>query len=78
MPAPFRLPRTRQGAATLRLAASSVAPVASSYERSVSRSGVGRAAASALGPAPSSLRRQRPCEPGVSRLASMIQTKGDR
>ncbi len=28
-------PRTRQGAATLRLAASSVAPVASSYERAL-------------------------------------------
>jgi hypothetical protein len=30
-----RLPRTRQPAATLRLAASSVAPVASGYERSL-------------------------------------------
>jgi len=55
MAAPFRLPRTRQGAATLRLAASSVAPVASGYERSL-----------------------RPSEPGVSRLARTIQTKGDR
>jgi hypothetical protein len=53
--ATFRLPRTRQGAATLRLAASSVTPVASGYARSL-----------------------RPCEPGVSRLASTIQTKGDR
>ena len=33
MTAPSRTDRTRQGAATLRLAASSVAPVASSYER---------------------------------------------
>ncbi len=35
MAAPFRLPRTRQGAATRVLAASSVAPVASGYERSL-------------------------------------------
>jgi hypothetical protein len=35
MPAPFRTPRTRQGAAKLALAASSVAPVASGYERSL-------------------------------------------
>jgi hypothetical protein len=54
MTASFRLPRTREGAATLALAASSVAPVASGYERSL-----------------------RPCESGVSRLASAIQTKGD-
>jgi hypothetical protein len=53
--ATFRLPRTRQGAAKLRLAASSVAPVAYGCERSL-----------------------RPCEPGFSRLASTIQTKGDR
>jgi len=33
MAAPFRLSRTRQGAATLQLAASSVAPVASGYAR---------------------------------------------
>ena len=33
--ATFRLPRTRKGAATLGLAASSVAPVASGYERSL-------------------------------------------
>jgi hypothetical protein len=31
----YRMSRTRQGAATLRLAASSVAPVASGYERSL-------------------------------------------
>jgi hypothetical protein len=55
MAALFRLPRTRQGAAALGLAASSVAPVASGYERSL-----------------------RPCQPGVSRLARTIQTKGDR
>jgi hypothetical protein len=53
--APFRLPRTREGAATLALAASSVAPVASGYEHSL-----------------------RPCDSGFSRLASTIQTKGDR
>jgi hypothetical protein len=53
--ATFRLPRTRQGAAKLRLAASSVAPVASGYARSL-----------------------RPCQSGFSRLASTIQTKGDR
>jgi hypothetical protein len=35
MSLPTRLPRTRQGAAKLRLAASSVAPVASGYERSL-------------------------------------------
>jgi hypothetical protein len=35
MAAPSRLSRTRQGAAKLRLAASSVAPVAASYERSL-------------------------------------------
>jgi hypothetical protein len=35
MAAPIRLPRTREGAATLALAASSVAPVASGYERSL-------------------------------------------
>jgi hypothetical protein len=61
MAAPFRLPRTRQGAATLRLAASSVAPVASGYERSREPR-----------------RGERHCEPGVSRLAHTIQTKGDR
>jgi hypothetical protein len=33
----FRMSRTRQGAATLRLAASSVAPVAAGYERSRKR-----------------------------------------
>jgi len=33
--APFHVPRTRQGAAKLALAASSVAPVASGYERSL-------------------------------------------
>jgi hypothetical protein len=33
--APSRAARTRQGAATLPLAASSVAPVASDYERSL-------------------------------------------
>jgi len=54
MTATSRLPRTRQGAATLALAASSVAPVASGYERSL-----------------------RPCESGVSRLASTIQTGAD-
>jgi len=53
MTATFLLPRTRQGAATLALAPSSVAPVASGYERSL-----------------------RPCESGVSRLPSTIQTKG--
>ena len=77
MAAAFRLPRTRQGAATLALAASSVAPVASGYERSASRSGSGEAAASAdagsVKPTP-----VRPCESGVSRLARTIQTKGDR
>jgi len=35
--APSRAARTRQGAATLRLAASSVAPVAYGYERSRER-----------------------------------------
>jgi hypothetical protein len=35
MAAPSRLPRTRQGAATLALATSSVAPVAYGYERSL-------------------------------------------
>jgi hypothetical protein len=35
MAAPSRVSRTLQGAATLRLAASSVAPVASGYERSL-------------------------------------------
>jgi hypothetical protein len=35
MTAPSRAFRTRQGAAKLRLAASSVAPVASGYERSL-------------------------------------------
>jgi hypothetical protein len=35
MAAPDRLPRTREGAAKLALAASSVAPVASGYERSL-------------------------------------------
>jgi hypothetical protein len=46
MAAPFRLPRTREGAATLALAASSVAPVASGYERSLRprESGVSRLA----------------------------------
>jgi hypothetical protein len=46
MAAPFRLPRTREGAVTLALAASSVAPVASGYERSLrpSESGVSRLA----------------------------------
>ena len=33
--APFRVPRTHQGAAKLALAASSVAPVAYGYERSL-------------------------------------------
>ena len=37
MTAPSRTDRTRQGATTPRLAASSVAPVASSYERSRER-----------------------------------------
>jgi hypothetical protein len=55
MAATFRLSRTRQGAATLAFAASSVAPVASGYERSL-----------------------RPCDRGVSRLASTIQSGGDR
>jgi hypothetical protein len=55
MAAPSRVPRTRQGAATLRLAASSVAPVASGYEHSL-----------------------RPCDAGVSRLASTMPTGGDR
>jgi len=54
MALPSREPRTRQGAATLRLAASSVAPVASGYERSL-----------------------RPCETGVSRLASANLTGGE-
>jgi hypothetical protein len=44
----------RRRAATLRLTASSVAPVASGYERSL-----------------------RPCQPGVSRLATTIPTGGD-
>jgi hypothetical protein len=35
MAAPSRVSRTRQGAANLGLAASSVAPVASGYERSL-------------------------------------------
>jgi hypothetical protein len=35
MAAPIRLPRTREGAVKLALAASSVAPVASGYERSL-------------------------------------------
>jgi hypothetical protein len=35
MVAPSRLPRTRQGAATLRLAASSVVPVEHRYEHSL-------------------------------------------
>ncbi len=35
MVAAFRAPRARQGAATLRLAASSVAPVPCGYERSL-------------------------------------------
>jgi hypothetical protein len=35
MAAPSRVSRTRQGAAKLALAASSVAPVASGYERSL-------------------------------------------
>ena len=35
MAAPIRLPRTREGAAKLALAASSVALVASGYERSL-------------------------------------------
>jgi hypothetical protein len=35
MTAPSHVSRTRQGAATLRLAASSVAPVAAGYERSL-------------------------------------------
>jgi hypothetical protein len=35
MPAPSRVARTRQGAAKLALAASSVAPIASGYERSL-------------------------------------------
>lgn len=44
--APLRPFRTRRGAATLRLTASSVAPVASGYERSVRPcdAGVSRAA----------------------------------
>jgi len=44
--APSRTSRTRQGAATLRLAASSVAPVAYGYERSLrpSEAGVSRLA----------------------------------
>jgi hypothetical protein len=53
--ATFRLSRTHQGAAMLALAASSVAPVAYGYERSL-----------------------RPCERGISRLASTIQSGGDR
>jgi hypothetical protein len=78
MPVPSRLPRTRQGAATGALAVSSVASVASGYERSAFRSGGGGATTSAIWPAPSSLRRLRPCESGVSRLARTIQPGGDR
>jgi hypothetical protein len=52
---PLCLSRTREDAATLRLAASSVVPVEHRYEHSL-----------------------RPYEAGVSRLASTIQTKGDR
>jgi hypothetical protein len=46
MAATFRLPRTREGAATLVLAASSVAPVAAGYDRSLrpSEGGVSRLA----------------------------------
>ena len=46
MAAPSRVSRTRQGAANLALAASSVAPVASGYERSLrlSQSGFSRLA----------------------------------
>jgi hypothetical protein len=55
MAAPSCVYRTRQDAAMLALAASSVAPVASGYERSL-----------------------RPCEHGISRLASTIATGGDR
>jgi hypothetical protein len=45
MAAELHLPRTRRDAATLRLAASSVAPVASGYERSLRpcEAGVSRA-----------------------------------
>jgi hypothetical protein len=50
-----RMPRTRHGAATPDLAASSVASVASGYEHSL-----------------------RPCQTGVSRLASAIRTRGNR
>jgi len=39
MAAPFRVPRTRQGAAKLGLAVSSVASVASGYERARKRRG---------------------------------------
>jgi hypothetical protein len=46
MAAPSCVARTRRGAATLRLGASSVAPVASGYERSLrpSETGVSRPA----------------------------------
>jgi hypothetical protein len=55
MAAPTCVSRARQGAAKLALAASSVAPVASGYERSL-----------------------RPFERGFSRLATTIDTGGDR
>ncbi len=65
-PAPSRLPRTRQGAATLRLAASSVAPVASGY----ARGGAGLDYLREFGD-------ELACETGVSRLAGTIQPGGD-
>jgi hypothetical protein len=41
MAVPYRLPRTHEGAATLAPAASSVAPVASGYDRSLRPCGSG-------------------------------------
>jgi len=78
MSAPSHPSRTPQGAARLALATSSVAPVAYGYERWASRSGGGGATASAFRPAPSSLRRQRPSDGSLSRLARTIQAGGDR
>jgi hypothetical protein len=78
MAAPSRTARTREGAATLRLAASSVAPVPCGYERGW------------VGPdSEPEVARRRDCGPdaalrlqardaGVSRLASTIATGGDR
>jgi hypothetical protein len=67
MAAPSRLPRTRQGAATRALAASSVASVASGYER-------GWAGLSSVHESPKVIRAS---ESGVSRLARTIQPGGD-